>query len=104
MKRLLIVGASGMGREVAEYARACFTETSWKYGFLDDRPNLPKGFESTLPPIVGAVESFKPQKDDFFLIALGEPNMRRKYVEMLTLRGAKFTLSLFTPQVFKEVA
>lgn len=90
MKRLLIVGASGMGRETAEYAKECFPCTSWEHGFLDNRPELLDGLTDVMPPIVGTVEDFVPAPEDYFLIALGEPPVRRQYAKLIASRGGKF--------------
>lgn len=89
MKRLLIVGASGMGRETADYARLCFPETSWQYGFLDSRPELLDGFDA-MPPVVGVAEDIRPESGDRFLIAVGDPSVRRRYAELIAGRGGRF--------------
>lgn len=90
MKRLLIVGASGMGRQTVEYARPCFPETSWQYGFLDSRPELLAEFGSSMPPVVGVAEDVRPEPEDRFLIAVGDPAVRRRYAEIIAGRGGRF--------------
>lgn len=91
MKHLIIVGARGWGREVSWIATECIgygTEFDIK-GFLDDKADALDGL-GDYPPILGPVETYEPKKDDVFIIALGMPEPKRKYAEMLIHKGATF--------------
>ena len=77
--KLVIVGASALGRETCKYARDCGIEVR---GFLDSRIHLLDGFAG-YPPILGPVEAYEIKSDDVFVCALGEPEPKRKYVTML---------------------
>lgn len=92
MKKLIIVGAGGFGREVYQWAAknpgngTLFTMK----GFLDDNPAALDGYRYPLG-IVGAVKDYSPQTDDVFLCAIGNPQDKQRCVESLQSRGAKFT-------------
>ena len=79
MKKLVIIGASALGRETVDYAQACGMAVR---GFLDSRRDILDGFAG-YPPVLGAVEGFRPEPDDVFVCALGEPEQKRKYVALL---------------------
>ncbi|MEG2415599.1 MAG: acetyltransferase, partial [Kiritimatiellia bacterium] len=97
LKRLIIVGASGMGREVASYAKEALPTLSIA-GFLDDRSDLLNSFDG-LPPILGSVEACHPQKNDYYLVAVGDAEARAHYVDCLMVRGAHFA-TLIHPTAF----
>ena len=88
MKNLVIIGASALAREVAEMLLDIKSDVKLK-GFLDSRKNILDSF-SGLPPIIGDAETYEIQPDDVFVCALGEPEMRKKYVDMISARGGKF--------------
>ena len=90
-KNLYIVGARGFGREVA-IGLPTWDGFCDKYvikGFLDDKPDALDGF-SGYPPIVSSVENFKPQENDVMICGLGAVKWRRKYIEVLLAKGARF--------------
>ena len=79
---LIIVGARGMGRELAGYL---MTEGYSVKGFLDG------GFSETkwtYPiPILDSPENWMPSHDERFIVALGEAKWRQHYVKLLTERA-----------------
>lgn len=86
-KQLVIVGASGLGREVCDIAR----ELGWRVkGFLDSREGILAGMEG-LPPILGAPEWHTASEDETFVVAVGEPEARHKYVSLVRQGGGSFT-------------
>lgn len=91
MKRLIIVGAGGYGREMYFAAmRALGYGTEWEIaGFLDDNPAALDGFDN-YPPILGKVSEYEIAADDVFITALGSLQSRRSCVEALEKRGARF--------------
>lgn len=95
--RLLIVGAGGLGRETYGIARH-ISKVPYTYvevkGFLDDRDFAP---DSLPAPILGSVETYQPQQDDSFIVAIGDPVQRRHYAEKLEARGVRFC-SLIAPE------
>ena len=83
---LIIVGARGMGRELAGYL---MTEGYSVKGFLDGGLSETKW---TYPiPILDSPENWMPSHDERFIVALGEAKWRRYYVNLLAGRGAQFT-------------
>jgi len=91
VKRLLIVGAGGLGREVANWAIDEIKKSSgWIItGFLDDNPNAIYGKQTSIP-LIGSVAGFVPRSDVYVVIAMGNPAVRRKLHEGLLVKGAQF--------------
>ena len=95
MRSLVIVGARAMGRETCVYAQ----DAGWQVkGFLDDNPDALDGF-GEYPQILASVENYRIAADDVFVVALGEPEYRQKYVEMVSTRGGKF-VSIIHPRAY----
>ncbi len=92
MKKLYIVGAGGFGREVYGWAREhpdCgkLWDTA---GFLDDNPRALDGYEGIPHSVVAPISEYIPEKDDLFLIGIGNPGVKKKAAEMLKAKGAVF--------------
>ena len=100
MKKLLIIGARGWGREVYEMAENCIGYNSDFVikGFLDDTPSVLDGLDG-YPPIVDSVEHYKPTDDDVFICALGDTHWKRHYSEIILNKGGKF-INLIHKNVF----
>lgn len=85
MKRLIIIGASGHGKVVADIA----TKTK-KYSeicFLDDNSNLDKCMEFE---VIGKVEHFEDWVDTAeFFVAIGNNRIREMVIDRLMRKGAK---------------
>lgn len=94
MYELLIVGARGYGREVCDWASSCigYGDTFRIKGFLDDDASALDGFEG-YPPILGPVETYSFEGNDRFVVALGEPKMKRHYAN-IALRNGGIPMSL----------
>ena len=82
--KLIIVGASGFGREVAWLVeRINRSQTTWELlGFLDDNTNL---HHHTINgyPVLGTVNDAIRYPDAFFVCAIGTANVRRKVIHKL---------------------
>ncbi len=91
VKRLLIVGAGGFGREMFAAARESlgFGVDYETGGFLDDNLAALDGFEG-YPPVVGRPSDYAPCERDVFITALGTIEFRRRCADMLESRGARF--------------
>lgn len=91
MKRVLIVGGSGWGRELLEVMQrdpAC--GKAWEIkGFLDTRAQILDGFPYETK-VVGDPFSYVPQPDDVFVSAIGAPQGRKTYLQPLLDKGAQF--------------
>lgn len=93
MKKLLIIGARGWGREA--YDAINRTEEVRKgdlliKGFLDSKTNAFDGLRGNYPPILCAPEDYEIQPNDIFFVALGDPHWRKFYAEMIEKKGGHF--------------
>lgn len=97
MKNLIIIGARGFGREVLWSAKWPWYKGIKVKGFLDDDPTLFSGFNRCLPPIISSVEAYEIQSNDVFFCALGDPEQRKKYCEIIKSKGGEF-ISIISPK------
>lgn len=90
VRRILIVGAGGFGREVLLWARDTWPHWASKIvGFLaSDSGRLDRN-PSPLPILADPAE-YDPDPHDGLLLAIGIPHTRRVVAEMLATRGASF--------------
>lgn len=97
MKKLLIVGAGGFGRELLWYAKHSAEHgRTWEIaGFLDDRPDALARF-SHESSVRGPLKDHAPGEDELLLLALGDPKSKLAVAQSLRARGAKF-LTLVHP-------
>ena len=86
MSKLVIIGARAMGRET--YAYACESGIEVK-GFLDSNPNALDEFVG-YPPILDSAERYRPCDEDEFIVALGEPEFKVKYAQIIAEKSGKF--------------
>ena len=99
MKHLLIIGARGFGREclwMALHTREYNNKIYDIKGFLDSNSHALDNLKGDFPPILGSVEEYKIQPDDVFFCAMGDPQWRKHYADMIEARGGKF-ISLISP-------
>jgi sugar O-acyltransferase (sialic acid O-acetyltransferase NeuD family) len=102
MKRLIIVGAGGFGREVLCYANDIETNgCDWKvYGFLNDDEYADALDNYNVPySIIGSIKGYIPQDDDVFVCAIGDPKAKLQICKSMKARGAKF-ISLIHPTAY----
>lgn len=97
VKKLIIIGASALGREVYNYAQDALPNMNIA-GFLDSRLNILDKYVG-YPPVIESPDTYMPNPDDVFVCALGEPDMREKYVKLIESRGGKF-ISVIHPSAF----
>ena len=96
MNNIIIVGAGGFGREVYQWCQDSFDKSEYKIkGFLSKDKNELDNFKIDAP-IIGHEDDYEIQSDDRFLIAIGNVDIKKKVVESLKKKGAKF-LSLTHP-------
>ena len=90
MKRLIIIGAGGMGRTF--YDMACESigyETDYVIkGFIDDNVDALDGFKN-YPPLLGTIADYQPATDDIFVCSIGG-SARRKCMETILSREGMF--------------
>lgn len=95
MKRLVIAGAGGLGREVALYASQC-QDFQIPVAFLDDtgtRPDI-RGFDLPAPT---PIDTWNPRTGDVVVVALGNPEDRISVINRLRDRGASFAPPIVHP-------
>ncbi|WP_329739870.1 acetyltransferase [Enorma massiliensis] len=83
MNRLIIIGASGHGKVVADIAKLSgYTDIA----FLDDAPGLKvvSGY-----PVLGAVSTFSAFSQDDFFVAIGNSDIRRRIQDEISSSGAR---------------
>lgn len=99
MKKLIIVGAGGFGREMYAWARQhpdC--GRVWEIaGFLDDNASALEGYAYPVG-VLGAVEGYVPRAGEVFVCAIGAPLIKRAVCLKLLEKMAVF-ISLVHPSV-----
>lgn len=93
MKNLIIVGASGFGREVAQYIEDINESKSspqWNVlGFIDDNLNALDGIGHGYK-VIDTIKEHIPSKGTSYVCALAFPKTKRSIVNLLCERGAEF--------------
>lgn len=94
MKNLILIGASGYGRDIAERIMSLpgYGMDIVIKGFLVHKKEYLNSLEgyTNYPPIIGLVDDYNIQIDDVFLCTLGDVDEKKKVVLPLKERGAKF--------------
>lgn len=91
MKNLLIIGASGFGVDVYEFAQQSIgylTDFRFK-GFLDINKNALSHLPN-LPQVLCSEDEYIIQEDDVFVCSIGNVNIKQKCIEKMRSRGANF--------------
>ena len=91
MKKLIIIGAGGMGRCtycIAEHGVGIGKDYEIK-GFIDDNLNALQGFEG-YKPMLATISDYIIKDEDVFVCSIGEIQTKVKICEDLKSRGAKF--------------
>lgn len=91
MKKLIIIGAGGMGREIYYHAKESigFEKDFIIKGFLDDNPYSLNGY-SNFPKILSSIYSYEICKDDVFVCSIGNVFAKKKTIENIISRGGTF--------------
>jgi len=87
---LVIIGASGLAREVYDLALVCYCDNpNFKVkGFLSDGPSNIQ--EMGYPPVLNTVAAYEIQEGDVFFCAIGKVGDRRKTTEIILSKGGVF--------------
>lgn len=96
MKRIVIVGGGGFGRELYGYIKGDLAEGHLNKcllaGVLDDNPDCELAAKSPELPYLGSLARFEPQGNELLVIAIGNVSIRRNTYDEIKRRG----LALFT--------
>lgn len=96
VRRILIVGAGGFGREVLHWARAAWPDQAARIaGFLSADPATSSRKDCSLP-VIADPAVFEPEPGDALVLAIGIPAVRRVVAEDLLARRGEF-LTLIHP-------
>lgn len=97
MRKIIIAGAGGFGREILQLIKDINTFTlTWEIaGFINDIPDALDGYECS-HSIIGTIQDWQPLEDEVFVCAIGNPVGRKSVVEKLKSKGASF-VSLVHP-------
>ncbi len=91
MQDIIIVGASGFGREVLALINTINRiERTWNVlGFIDDNLNALDGYD--LPhKVLGKISEWQPEGHEVYALAIAAPKAKEKLVPALKERGAQF--------------
>lgn len=90
MRRLIIVGAGGMGRTMyfSALESVGYGENFVIGGFIDDNLDALSNFRN-YPRVICRISEYKPQLEDVFALSIGG-ECRRQVAEHLLLKGGQF--------------
>lgn len=91
MKKMLIIGAGGFGRELLQWVKEINeNKPTWEIqGFLDDDVNALDGVECDYG-IVGTIRDWQPKADEDFALAIGTPGIKEVVARDMKAKGANF--------------
>ena len=91
MKDIIIVGASGFGRELLAVIESINREKpTWNIlGFIDDNLKALEGFDIPYH-VLGTICDWQPKETEMYALAIAAPRTKEKLVPALKNRGAKF--------------
>lgn len=96
MYNIIIVGAGGFAREVYYWVNDTFSKESYKIkGFLSYNQKDLNGY-NIKGGIIGNDDNYKIEENDRFIIAIGDIDIKKRAINKLKKRGAKF-ISLIHP-------
>ena len=100
MHNIVIVGASGLGREVYQWLSDLGEKENVK-GFLD--PDNFALLNSKIDlPILGTEESYTPESNDVFVIAITDHKIKQKIITVLKNKNAKFRSVIHPTAIISE--
>jgi len=87
---LVIIGASGLAREVFDLAQVCYghVRNFAVKGFLSDGPSQIE--EMGYPKVLNTVAGYEIEEGDVFFCAIGNVTDRRKTSEIILSKGGEF--------------
>lgn len=91
MEDIVIVGASGFGREVLEMINSINkVQPTWNVlGFIDDNLNALDGFDVGYR-VLSSIRDCRPTDKEQYVLAIAAPTTKEKVVPQLKEKGARF--------------
>lgn len=90
-KKIIIVGAGGMGREVLQWIKD-INKVSHEWdiiGFIDDNTDALDGKECDYS-VIGRISDWEVKDDEYFVMGIAGPAAKEMVADSLKSRGAKF--------------
>ena len=105
MKDIIIVGASGFGRELAQWIEDINAQSpQWNIlGFIDDNPDALNGCRCDYK-IIGSIKDWQPKESEYFACALAFPEVKKSIVLELKSKGAKFATLIHPTALINKYA
>lgn len=100
MKKIIIIGASGLGREVAWLVeRINKKEITWDLlGFIDDNPVI-QGTEINGYMVLGTTDDVEAFADAYFVCAVGSSKIRKKIIDKINTKAGVKYATVIDPSV-----
>ena len=95
-KSVIIIGASGHGKVVADIIRCSGDRI---IGFLDDNTNLGDTFIGY--PVLGTIEEYKKYSDAYYIVAIGNAKEKEKIAKKL--EGVKWYTAIHPSAVVSKI-
>ena len=91
MKDLIIVGASGLGREVLQWIKDINRAIpTWNVlGFIDDKLDALQGIECD-QRVIGTIKDWHPQSNEHFVMAIAKPEWKMAISQQMEQKEARF--------------
>lgn len=93
MKKLLVIGAGGFGREVMSMALDISKEkdTEWEpYGFLDDNTETLKDLDTMGFDVIGTISEHVVSDEYVYVCAIADSEVRERICKEFIANGARF--------------
>lgn len=103
MRRIIIVGAGGFGRELYFWMKQSVRDDGNIAGFLSNSAADLAAYPH-LPPYLGTVDDYELQGQDEFVIAIGDIEARKRLTATLKKKKAKFYTFIHPTSVITETA
>ena len=105
MKKLIIVGAGGFGRELAWWIDDINkVNKKWDVlGFIDDDIHALDNYDSNYK-VIGKISDWKVEEDQEFALAIASADLKIKITSLLKSKGAKFVSIIHPTAMVSEYA
>lgn len=105
MKKLIIIGAGGFGRETLQWALSTgdYGKNYLISGFLDDNLSALENHDLEYK-IIGKIKDWVPKSDELFVDALGSPKTKKLINNLLAEKGAVFTNIIHSSVIIASTA
>lgn len=105
MKKIIIVGAGGFGREAYYLIKDINkVQPTWELlGFLDDKIEslVDKKIDA---PILSTIDAWTPSEDEYFILGIASPKAKEFVANKLKEKGAKFATLISPMAIVNETA